>query len=214
MPDLASELRRMTEDAAMEARPLPVAEVIRRGNRRRARAIGGAVLAVCSAATIGVIIALTGGPQVVQRPSQPVRGTDGGTLTSTVVGPDGRVTIWVRYVPAGGGRVTADAVRASFSYQDGYANPFFRFVFRDQATGAADQSFASPHDYQNDATSLLTKWIPLPATGPHTFASGEVLTVALRVQSVSDSPGRIFTVNEVGVVLSRPLRLAHKVGSG
>jgi hypothetical protein len=215
MPDLASELRRITEDADAPTRALPVAEVIRRGNRRRSRAIGGAAAAACLTVTIGGAVVLTGGAQVAQRPSQPVHAADVGTLTSTATGPDGRMTIWARYVPAAGGQVTVEAVRASFTYKHGYANPYFKFAFRNPRTGKIDQNLASPLDQRNDATSLVTGWITLSdAAGSHTFADGEVLTAGLRVESVSDSPGRIFTVNQVGVVLSPPLRLAWKVGSG
>jgi hypothetical protein len=213
MPDMRSELRRINEDTAAQARALPVAEVIRRGNGRRSRTIAG-VVAACSAVTIGVAVVLTGVAQGVRPPSQPVGATAGSTLTATAAGPDGRMTIWVRYVPAAGSQVTVEAVRASFAYRPGYANPFFQFVFRSQTTGKVDQSLASPHDWRNDATSLTTGWLTLSdAAGSRTFADGEVLIAALRVESVGDSPGKLFTVNQVGAVLSAPLRLAGKVSS-
>ena len=182
---------------------------------RAVAAIAGAAVAACAAVAIGTTVVLTGVAHVVRPPSQPAKATDSGPLTASAAGPDGRITIWVRYVPATGGQVAVEAVRASFAYKPGYVNPFFQFVFRSQITGKVDESIVTPHDWQNDATSLATGWITLPAAArSRTFAGGEILTAELRVQSVSDSPGKYFTVNEVGVVLSPPLGLASLVGSG
>jgi len=64
MVDLTSELRQLADDAACQARPLPAAEVIRRGDRRHRRStsrlsLGGlSATAVIAAVIIGLIALL------------------------------------------------------------------------------------------------------------------------------------------------------------
>lgn len=55
MPDLTDELQWMADDAARQARPLTVADVIRRGDRRHRRSLALQSLGVLSVA--GVVTA-------------------------------------------------------------------------------------------------------------------------------------------------------------
>ncbi len=64
MSELGDELHRLADQGAEQARPLPAAEIIRRGGqRRRRRMVGGTVagLAVAGAITGGVLSGVAGG---------------------------------------------------------------------------------------------------------------------------------------------------------
>jgi hypothetical protein len=64
MSELGDELHRLAEQGAEQARPLPAAEIVRRGDqRRRRRMVGGTVagLAVAGAITGGVLSGVAGG---------------------------------------------------------------------------------------------------------------------------------------------------------
>ena len=66
MSELGDELHRLADQGAEQARPLPAAEVIRRGDqRRRRRMVGGTVagLAVAGAITGGILSGVAGGGQ-------------------------------------------------------------------------------------------------------------------------------------------------------
>jgi hypothetical protein len=64
MSELGDELHRLADQGAEQARPLPAAEIIRRGDRRRRRRmVGGTVagLAVAGAITGGILSGVAGG---------------------------------------------------------------------------------------------------------------------------------------------------------
>ena len=66
MSELGDELHRLADQGAEQARPLPAAEVIRRGDQRqRRRMVGGTVagLAVAGAITGGILSGMAGGGQ-------------------------------------------------------------------------------------------------------------------------------------------------------
>ena len=63
MSELGDELHRLADQGAEQARPLPAAEIIRRGDqRRRRRMVGGTVagLAVAGAITGGILSGAAG----------------------------------------------------------------------------------------------------------------------------------------------------------
>jgi hypothetical protein len=114
MPDITEELRRMTEDSAYRARPVAVAEVIRRGNRRRSRSIvqrsiGGLSVAGVSAALIFTGTASGQGGTAAASGAAPT----GTTLTQTVTSPAGSMTIDVKYQAAGKGKLKLDSLAFS-----------------------------------------------------------------------------------------------------
>jgi hypothetical protein len=95
--DLNGELLHMVAAGADQARPLTVAEVIRRGNRRRARTIGQRSLGGLSVLSVGVAIVMTGaahGPA-----GSPAASTSSSilTLTGTSSSPAGTMTVTVKY---------------------------------------------------------------------------------------------------------------------
>ena len=78
MSELGDELHRLADQGAEQARPLPAAEIIRRGDqRRRRRMVGGTVagLAVAGAITGGILSGVAGGggpaPVPAGQPSGP-----------------------------------------------------------------------------------------------------------------------------------------------
>jgi hypothetical protein len=110
MPDITEELRRMTDDGAYRARPMAVAEVIHRGNRRRSRSIvqrsiGGLSVVGVSAALIFTGTASGQGGTAAASGAAPA----GTTLTQTVTSPAGSMTIDVRYQAAGKGKIKLDS---------------------------------------------------------------------------------------------------------
>ena len=60
MPDLAQELRRLADAAAGQAVPLPAAEVMRRGSRRRRRRMTRQAISVLAVAGVVTTAMLTG----------------------------------------------------------------------------------------------------------------------------------------------------------
>jgi|HubBroStandDraft_1064217.scaffolds.fasta_scaffold07267_6 hypothetical protein len=99
MPDLSDELRQAADDAARQARPAAVADVIRRGNRRRHSAIAQRSIGGLSLAGIAVAAILTGTAR--STPAAPAAGaataSSTQTLTETTSSTAGNLTVVVRY---------------------------------------------------------------------------------------------------------------------
>ena len=119
MVDLTSELQQVADDAARQARPLAVAEVIRRGDRRRRRSItrlslgGLSATGVVAAVIIGVIALLPASHQ----PSPPVHAQL--AAWTVVKQADGTVLVKIREFrdPAGLQReLRADGIPASVTF--------------------------------------------------------------------------------------------------
>ncbi len=65
MSELTSELQRMADDAARQARPPAAADIIRQGDRRRSltrRSLGGLSVAGIAGASVALSLGLTGSP--------------------------------------------------------------------------------------------------------------------------------------------------------
>jgi hypothetical protein len=119
MVDLTSELQQMADDAARQARPLGVAEVIRRGDRRRRRSItrlslgGLSAIGGVAAVIIGVIALLPASHQ----PGPPVHAQL--AAWTVVKQADGTVLVKIREFrdPAGLQReLRADGIPASVQF--------------------------------------------------------------------------------------------------
>ncbi|HEY6311872.1 MAG TPA: hypothetical protein VIY52_13850 [Streptosporangiaceae bacterium] len=119
MVDLTSELQQVADDAARQARPLAVAEVIRRGDRRRRRSItrlslgGLSATGVVAAVIVGVIALLPASHQ----PSPPVHAQL--AAWTVVKQADGTVLVKIREFrdPAGLQReLRADGIPASVQF--------------------------------------------------------------------------------------------------
>jgi hypothetical protein len=124
MHDLTGELQQMADDAARQARPLAVADIIRRGDRRHRRSItrlslgGLSATGAIAAVIVGVIALLPASHQASRRP--------GARLAAwTVVKQAGNVYVTIRQFrdPAGlQTRLRADGVPASVTFT-GQRNP-------------------------------------------------------------------------------------------
>jgi len=91
MSDLGDELQRIASEAAQEARPLPVAQVMRLGGRRRRRRVARdalAAVAVAGAIVAGVLYNSSAGihPEH-QRPASPVAPPTGPSTKPPVRSP-------------------------------------------------------------------------------------------------------------------------------
>jgi hypothetical protein len=100
MPDLSDELRRVAADAASRATPAALADVIRRGNRRRRRVIGQRVAGGLSVLGLSAAVLVTGAVHGPAGPASPSAGARVTALTETTSSVAGKMTIQVRYRPA------------------------------------------------------------------------------------------------------------------
>jgi hypothetical protein len=108
MPDLTDELRRVAADAASGAVPEAITEVIRRGDRRRRRAIAQRSAGGLSALGFSAVLLITGIAHHAATPTSPTAAAAGvTTLTETTSSAAGTLTIQVRYrsVPSGWARL-------------------------------------------------------------------------------------------------------------
>lgn len=96
MSDLTDELQRMADDSAYRARPLPMVDVIRRGDRRRRRAIAQQSLGGLSVAGIAAAVIFAGAAAAPVAPAA-AGATGGNTLTATTSSPTGDMTVQVKY---------------------------------------------------------------------------------------------------------------------
>ena len=116
MVDLTSELQQVADDAARQARPLAVAEVIRRGDQRRRRSITRLSLGGLSATGV-VAAAITGTIALLPASHQPSPSVHAQLAAWTVVKQaDGTVLVKIREFrdPAGLQRkLRADGIPAS-----------------------------------------------------------------------------------------------------
>jgi hypothetical protein len=120
MGDLTSELRRMADDGARQARPLAAGDIIRHGDRRRQRAVmwrslGGLSVAGVAAA-VALAVAAPAGHRAAPGPSFQL------AAWTVVKGADGTVSVTIRELrdPAGlQRRLRADGVPASVTFSGG-----------------------------------------------------------------------------------------------
>ena len=163
MRDLAHELRQAAESAALDARPRPAAEVMRKGDRRRWRRRSRNIVAGLLTAG-AVVAALT----VLAGISSPVPGGRGAAAMSgdcteraSLSVARGQLAGCVSYRYVSGGLVQVRGVEALFRSAYGYAMPYFSFAFRDPATGRVDYQFATKAVEANAAQSHDTGRITL-----------------------------------------------------
>jgi hypothetical protein len=98
MTDLSDELRSVAADAASQARPMAIADVIRRGNRRRRRTITQRSIGGLSVAGLSAVAIFTGTAGHLAAPaSSSTAGRGVTTLTQTASSSAGMMTIRVKY---------------------------------------------------------------------------------------------------------------------
>jgi hypothetical protein len=204
VPDLADELQRVADEAARDARPLPVAAVMTLGERRRRRRWSRDILAAALAA--GAVAAITvvasasapgkpGGPQPAAMPG-------GCTERVTLAAPDGRISgcVSYRYGPRG---LQVRSVDASFTAAAGLANPFFTFTFRNQATGAVDYQFSTLVVEGNTVRSHDTGPVLLGARpAMRAVHQSDVLEITLKDEDTTFHPGRFDAVATLSLSLN------------
>jgi hypothetical protein len=107
VPDLSDEMRELATDAAYHARPMAVADVIRRGNHRRIRAITQRSIGGLSAVGLGAAVLFTGtAHHLGSNPAAASGAVSGGnTLTATTTTAAGDLTTQVKYQDEPAGKV-------------------------------------------------------------------------------------------------------------
>lgn len=209
VPDLADELRRVADSAARAAQPLPVAEVMRLGDRRLRRRRSRDVLAAAVVAGVAVVAVLTGAVRgAATRPpgGRSAAAMPGGcTEHLTLTAPDGRMSVCVSYAYRPGGTIHVRGVEASFASASGQALPYFTFTFRNPATDAADYRFSTPIVYANAVRSHSTGPIMLGArNGMDNVHPGDVLDITLNALQASGQSGPYrYAVATLSLSLSR-----------
>jgi hypothetical protein len=184
VPDLADELRRVADEAARDARPLPVAAVMALGDRRRRRRWSRSILATAVAAGTVAVIAVVASSNALGRPGGrgPSAMLGGCTERVTLAAADGRISGCVSY-RFGSGGLRIRSVEASFTAEAGFALPYFTFTFRNQATGTVDYQFSTPLVEGNAILSHNTGPILL-SSRPEMRAvhRGDVLEITLKYE--------------------------------
>jgi hypothetical protein len=102
--NLNDELRQIAADGAAKARPLSVADVIRRGNRRRARMIGQRSLSGLAVVGVGAAVIMTGVLHQARNPADSPTGHPASSaahgvtaVAKTTTSSAGSITVGVKY---------------------------------------------------------------------------------------------------------------------
>lgn len=128
--ELGDELRRVAREAAGRAWPLPVADVIRRGDRRRRRAVAWRSAGGMSVAGIAAAVIFTGAAgSAPARPAASGAARGVTTLTETTSSAAGTMTVQVKYVKPRRGKITPLSVTFSGTSKVAVKRPAEVFVF-------------------------------------------------------------------------------------
>ncbi len=130
MSDLSDEMRQLASDAAAQARPMAIADVIRRGDRRRTRTIAQRSLGGLSAVGLGAAVLFTG---VTHHPaSNPAAsGTVAGdqVLNVSTSSANGILAMRVKYRDLAHGKIKIESVTYSGSTKKALKFPGLMFTF-------------------------------------------------------------------------------------
>jgi hypothetical protein len=206
MRDLAHELRQAAESAALEARPLPAPEVMRKGDRRRRRRRSRNIVAgfLTAGAVVAAITVLAGTSSPVQRgrvqPAMPGACTERATLSVA----RGQLAGCVSYRYVSRGFVQVRGLEAFFRSAYGYALPYFTFAFRDPTTGRVDYQFATKAVEANAAQSHDTGRITLAEhAGVRRLPADDLLEITLHAYKTQGVAPVYYTVATLVVSLNQ-----------
>jgi hypothetical protein len=129
--DLTAEMRQLAADAAQHARPLAIAEVIRRGNRRRTRTIAQRSIGGLSAVGLGAAVLFTGVTHhPAGNPAASGATASGNTVTVTQTSASGHLVVHINYQIQ---PKTRDFKLVSMTYSGAFAktvkHPQLQFIF-------------------------------------------------------------------------------------
>ncbi len=133
MPDLSDELRRLAADGAAKARPLPAADVLRQGDRRRRLTVvqlsaGG--IALAGLVTTGILVVGSASPAGQGGPG-PASGlpSDSFVRSGSVTSKAGTMLLKVRYRRATRGKLDVLSVTVSGHCAKVVRDPFVQVTF-------------------------------------------------------------------------------------
>lgn len=197
----------LADAAARGARSVPVAEVMRPGDRRRRRrrTLDNILAARVVSGVVVAVVVMTGtGCGDAMRPSATLSAaTMPGDCTErlTLTAPDGRMSACASYRYGPSGNLQVRGVEASFVSASGYALPYFTFAFRNARSGMVDYQFSTPPVQANAARSYGTGSIMLGTRkGIRHVRIGDVLDITL---NALDQTGIYYSVATLSLSLNR-----------
>ena len=170
MSDLTDELQRMADDAACQARPLPTVDVIRRGDRRRRRAIAQQSLGGLSVAGVAAAVIFAGAAGAPAAPASSGALLGGNTLIETTSSPTGDMTVQVKYRYEPRGKIKLLSVTYSGDSKVAAKKPSLIFMF-----GPADLSGPPQEQHRSQWQSVKVHgfflfFVSLRGADLHNFA--------------------------------------------
>ena len=196
MSDLTDELRQLAAEATAHARPMAIADVIRRGNRRRTRTIAQRSIGGLSAVGLGAAVLFTGATHHLgsNPAASPGASSAGAAAVSvTQLSAPGRVTLKVTYRVLPTEKFKLVSVAWSGDFKKMPKNPHIRFVFGpglDPARPSVSTGFTAP----------------LHPSSPHNFGGslGARLISSINKEGVLGKNGSVIvqvgTIHEVSLV--------------
>jgi hypothetical protein len=180
MSDLNSQLRQAADEAAGQARPMAVADVISRGNRRRQRVIAQRSLSGLSAVGIGAAFIFTGGASSAPAPEA---GSAGHviTVTETTSSAAGKMSVVIKYADRPHGRISISSLAFSAHSNTVIKHAFLEITLTPSVTGhkahglGAIIALSSPSEDRRNFTGS----VPQKAFSP--LNKGNGLTSGLQV---------------------------------
>jgi hypothetical protein len=128
--DLTDEMRQLAADGATYARPLAVADVIRRGNRRRTRTIAQRSIGGLSAVGLGAAVLFTGAAHHLSgNPAAAGTAVSANTITETSSTTAGDLTMRVKYKYLPHGNIRVESVTYAADTKKAVKKAAALFVF-------------------------------------------------------------------------------------
>lgn len=130
MPDLTDEMRQLAADGAAYAHPLAITDVMKRGNRRRARTITQRSIGGLSAVGLGAAVLFTGATHHLGgNPAAASSAVTGNTITTTSTTSAGDITMRVKYKYLPKRKIRIESVVVTADTRKLVKNPSAVFIF-------------------------------------------------------------------------------------
>jgi hypothetical protein len=202
MSDLNSQLRQAADAAASQARPMPVTDVIKRGDRRRQHVITQRSIGGLSAVAIVAAFILTGTHSSPPAAASAGAAAHGLTVTEQTASAAGKITIVMNYADEKHGKLKLSSLKYSLHAKSFVKDPALEvsFQFAGGGKGPTAVGFVSslkPGNGHDFAGTLSAKDLnPLPK------GERSGLQVLVSLQGKVSHKNAAAPVLQEGVVLS------------
>lgn len=122
MSDLSSQLRQVADDAASQARPMAVSDVIKRGDRRRQRTMATRSLSGLSAVALGAAVIFTGAAGHAPSPAS-AAASHANTTSEQTTTTAGKISIVLAYKKEQGRNLSVSSLTYSIHVKDAVKHP-------------------------------------------------------------------------------------------